>query len=127
VSLPDGPHMAFPFRVGADGRTATVRSMDDHVRDEVVQLVLTSPGERAFVTEFGGGVKRLVFEGVNDATAAVAKARLSQALSRWLGHRLTVDELRVDAVDATLDVTIRYHLVGSDDARLLTFQHQQGG
>jgi len=127
VSAPDGPHLSFPFRIGTSGRAATVQSMDEHVRDEVVQLVLTSPGERAFLPEFGGGVRRLVFEGVSDATAAVAKARLSQALSRWLGHRLTVDELRVDAVDATLDVTIRYHLVGSDDARLLQFQHQQGG
>lgn len=127
MSAPDGPHLSFPFRVGAGGRTATVQSMDEHVRDEVVQLVLTSPGERAFLPDFGGGVRRLVFEGVSDATAAVAKARLSQALSRWLGHRLTVDEMRVDAVDATLDVTIRYHLVGSDDARLLQFQHQQGG
>lgn len=126
MSLPDGPHLSFPFRVGSDGRAATVRSMDEHVRDEVVQLVLTSPGERAFLPEFGGGVRRLVFEGASDATAAVAKARLAQALSRWLGHRLVVDEIRVDAVDATLDVTLRYHLVGSDDARLLQFQHQQG-
>jgi phage baseplate assembly protein W len=101
--------------------------MDEHVRDEVVQLVLTSPGERAFLPEFGGGVRRLVFEATGDATAAVAKARLSQALSSWLGSRLTVDEIRVASADATLDLTIRYHLAGSDDARLLQFQHRQGG
>jgi hypothetical protein len=38
-----------------------------------------------------------------------------------------VDEIRVETADATLDVTLRYHLAGSDDARLLQFQHQQGG
>ncbi len=126
MTAPDGPHLSFPFRVGSDGRAATVRTLEEHVRDEMVQLVLTSPGERAFLPELGGGLRRLVFESASEAAAALAKATLAQALSHWLGHRAVVDELRVDARGATLDVGIRYHLHGSDDARLLHFRHEGG-
>jgi phage baseplate assembly protein W len=126
VTAPDGPHLSFPFRIGADGRAATVRSLDEHVRDEVVQLVLTSPGERAFLPELGGGVRRLVFEHASDASAAVAKATLAQALAHWLEHRAAVGELRVDARGTALEVGIGYRLRAGGEARLLRFRHEEG-
>jgi hypothetical protein len=121
VSAPGGPHLAFPFRVGSDGRAATVATLDEHVRDEVVQLVLTSPGERAFNPEVGGGVRRLVFEGASDATAAVAKATLTQALSRWLGERLAVESLTVTSAEAALEVDLTYRVLATGQARRLRF------
>ena len=36
-----GRHLAFPFRIGTDGRTATPSSLDDNVRGELIQLLLT--------------------------------------------------------------------------------------
>ena len=95
MTLPDGRHLAFPFRIAADGRTAQVESLEQHVRDELIQLILTSPGERLFLPEFGAGVYRLVFENAGEITAAAAKATISQALSRWLGERVTPEELIV--------------------------------
>ena len=56
-----GRHMAFPFRIADDGRTATPASLDDHVRGEIIQLLLTNPGERVFLPAFGAGLRRLVF------------------------------------------------------------------
>ena len=53
MALSNGRHLAFPFRIGGDGRT--VAPVDDaaHVRDELLQLLLTSPAERLFLPEFG--------------------------------------------------------------------------
>ena len=65
------------------------------MRDELLQLLLTSPGERLFLPEFGGGVRRLVFEPASDVLRGVVKARITNALSRWLGHRLTVEMIDV--------------------------------
>ncbi len=39
MTAPDGRHLAFPFRVGDDGRTAQVESPESHVRDELIQLI----------------------------------------------------------------------------------------
>ncbi len=89
MSLPDGRHLAFPFRIGRDGRTAQIASLEEHVRDELVQLVLTNLGERLFLPEFGGGARRLVFENIDEPLMGVTKAALTDAVTRWLGQRIS--------------------------------------
>ena len=49
-----GRHLAFPFRIAPDGRTATPASLDEHIKGEIIQLLLTAPGERLFLPAFGG-------------------------------------------------------------------------
>jgi phage baseplate assembly protein W len=124
MALSNGRHLAFPFRIGSDGRTAAPASDAEHVRDELLQLLLTSPGERLFLPEFGGGLRRLVFEPASDTLRNVVKARITQALSRWLGQRLTVEMLEVtwDSSAATLEVTVQYRPAGSADSRVVKFQ-----
>ena len=121
-TYPDGRHLAFPFRIGPDGRTVPPADLPSHVRDELLQLVLTNPGERLFLPEFGGGVRKLIFEPVDDVLTGVTKARLTQAINRWLGQRVTLEDVQVDSRDARIDVEIRYHLAGTRDARVLKFQ-----
>ena len=122
MTAPDGPHLAFPFRIGRDGRTVRVESLSQHVRDELLQLLLTNPGERPMRPEFGGGLRRMVFEGLDDSSAAMVKARVTQALTRWLGERLTVEELTVEAQDSTLSVDLVYRIAGEEDSRRMRFQ-----
>jgi phage baseplate assembly protein W len=124
MKLQNGKHLAFPFRVGDDGRMRTVRTLDEHIRDEIVQLILTNQGERPFLVDFGGGVRRLVFEAADEATGAVAKATITQAINRWLGHRVVLDFIKVDIENATITVDIRYRLAGTEEAHLLRFQRE---
>lgn len=119
-----GRHIAFPFRIGSDGRSLAPESDSDHIRDEVLQLLLTDPGERPFLTEFGGGVRRLVFEPASDVLRGVTKARISQALSRWLGHRLTLETLEVEFDGERIDILVKFRPAGSADSRILRFQRQ---
>jgi len=118
-----GRHMAFPFQIGTDGRTATPATLPDHVKGEVVQLLLTNEGERPFMPEFGGGLRRMVFEGNDDYTAAVAKARISQALTFWLQERLELLELEVKAENAIFSVTLKYRVIDSGEEQLVRFEH----
>lgn len=122
----NGRHLSFPFRIGADGRTAQVTRLEQHVRDELIQLVLTNPGERLFLPEFGAGVRRLVFENAGEITAATAKATLTQALSRWLGQRVTPEELIVESNNETITVDLRYRVAGTTEQRRLRFERQGG-
>lgn len=104
----------------------TVNTLEEHVRDEIVQLILTNPGERPFLVDFGGGVRRLVFEFADDATAAMAKARITQSINRWLGHRVTLEYIDVKTEDSTITVDVRYRLAGTEDSRVLRFQREGG-
>ena len=122
MSLSNGRHLAFPFRVGPDGRTAAPSTDAEHIRDEIVQLILTSPGERPFVPEFGGGARKLIFENTSDTLRGITKARITQALSRWLGHRLTLENIDVRFEGERVEIDIKYRPAGTEDSRVMRFQ-----
>ncbi len=119
---PSGRHLAFPFSIGSDGRTATPADHLDHVRGEVIQLLLTAPGERPFLPSFGAGLKRLVFERNDPVAAGLAKATVARNLSRWLGHRVTVELLEVVSQDSLLTVDLRYRVVATGEVRGMKLQ-----
>ena len=123
---PDGRHLSFPFRIAPEGRTATVATLEEHVYGEVLQLLLTTPGERPFVPDFGGGVRRMVFEGTGQTTEAMAKALISQAISRWLYQRVTLQELNVTTQNSSVIIDLTYRIVGVNDLRRLRFERKGG-
>lgn len=122
----NGRHLSFPFRIGRDGRTAEVVTLEEHVRDELIQLLLTNLGERPFLPEFGGGVRRLVFEPADETTAAVSKAQITEGVSRWLGHRIVLELLDVQVENETIQIDVKYRIAGTDDSRILRFQRNGG-
>lgn len=126
MALPDGRHLSFPFRIGSNGRTAQISALEEHIRDELLQLILTNPGERAFLPEFGGGARRLVFEGAGEITEAMAKAMIGQAVSRWLGQRITLEELSVEVRNETIIVDLKYRIAGTEDQRRVRFERKGG-
>jgi len=121
-----GKHLSFPFRVGSDGRTRQVTNFEEHIRDELLQLILTNPSERLFLPEFGGGVRRLVFENIDETTEGMTKASLTQAISRWLGDRVILEDLVVEVDNETITVDIKYRPAGTEDSRVLRFQRSGG-
>ncbi len=122
MSLSNGRHLAFPFHIGADGRTEAPASDAEHIRDELIQLLLTNQGERPFLPDFGGGVRKLVFEPTSDVLRGVTTARITNALSQWLAQRLTVERLEVDFAGELIQIDITYRPVGSSDSRVVRFQ-----
>ena len=71
--------LAFPFRVGAAG--PAVSRGADYVREQIEQVLFTTPGERVFRSEFGAGVKTLTFEPNNQPLWEVTRRRILAALT----------------------------------------------
>jgi uncharacterized protein len=117
-----GTHLAYPFRIAEDGRAACPASGEEHVKQEVTQLILTAVGERLLQPDIGTNVRRLVFENIDEVTAGITKATIGQALTRWLGHRVELEELIVEAAESTITVDLRYRPAGAADARILRLQ-----
>ncbi len=126
MTIEKGNHLSFPFRIEKDGLTAQVSTLEEHVKEELIQLILTNPGERLFLPEFGGGVRRLVFENIDEATGGIVKATITQAISRWLGHRITLEDLSVVTQNEKIEVEIKYRLAGTEDARVMRFERSGG-
>lgn len=122
-----GRHLAFPFRIGSDGRTVAPANLDEHIRGEIMQLLLTNAGERPFIPSFGGNIRRLVFQGNDEITAGLAKSSISQAMSYWLGHRVKVLSLDVENLDAILAIDLSYQVIDTGEQRRVRFEHGGGG
>lgn len=122
MSKPYGRHLSFPFRIGPDGRTRQVDNLDAHVRDELIQLLLTNQGERPFLPEFGGGLRRMVFEPANEAALGMTKAMLTQAIGTWLDNRIILEDLQMEVGEAAIEVVIQFRVAGTEDSRILRFQ-----
>jgi phage baseplate assembly protein W len=117
-----GRYLSCPIRISSDGRTAQVSGLEDHIRDEGIQLLLTNLGERAFLPEFGAGLRRLVFEPLSEATQGEVKALITQAISTWLGHRITLENLIVEVLDTTITVELAYSIKATGQIRVMRFQ-----
>lgn len=115
-------HVAHPLRMTASGRTATVDD-EAYLRGLVEAVVFTRAGERPNRPNFGGGVEQLVFEPAGAESAHATQALVQGALQRHLGELLRVEEVAVEAVEASLRVTIVYQpLLGgpATERRVLT-------
>lgn len=86
---------AYPFRIDpASGQAAQTR-YEAHVEQMILQVLLTSPGERADLPDFGCGLRQLLFAPLSDALTAATQILVQQALERWLAGEIKVSRVSV--------------------------------
>jgi uncharacterized protein len=106
----------YPLHFDATGRTASTDD-EEHVRDMIELLLLTSPGERVNRPDFGSGLMDLVFAPNSQELAAALEFSLQAALQQWLGDLIQVETLEVGAEESTLRVELTYMLRRTGEAR----------
>ena len=112
----------FPFAIDERGRSA-VTGEDDHVRDLIMQVLFTAPGERVNRPEFGCGVKQLVFAPASDALAAATEQLIHGALLRWLEPVISVERVSVAVGDGSLEIHVVYARRDTQERREEVFRH----
>jgi phage baseplate assembly protein W len=117
---------AYPFRIDAVSHQAAQTSYPDHVAQLIRQVLLTDPGERVCLPDFGCGLRRLVFAPYSDALQATAKMQIMQSLSRWLEGQIVVKDVSVsrpeDTPDGVLQIDIQYVLVETQELERATIE-----
>jgi phage baseplate assembly protein W len=99
--------LGFPFRIDEAGRVFA-QSGDPLLRGKILQLLLTAPGERVNLPEFGTRLRDLVFDPNDDVLAATTEFLIARALRRFLGEQIHVDQVQISADEVTLNVDIVY-------------------
>ena len=123
-----GRGIAFPPRVGVDGRLAWSEGAEN-VRDSIRVLLLTRQGERLLTPELGAGLDRWLFEPNTVTTRQVIKDRITKTLQKW-EPRIVVESVDVDAdpADARAAVaTITYQLVATQARERMSVGLTLGG
>src|SRR5215475_6257486 len=87
-------YLDYPYSVSGTGIPHTTTA-DDHLRDLILQVLFTNPGERVNLPEFGVGVQRLVFAPNSDSLRSSVQFLVTTSLRKWLGDRINVDQVNV--------------------------------
>ena len=113
-SISLGQGISWPPRIDSDGRL--LLSADaDNVRESIQVILLTEPGERVRLPEFGAGLGRFLFEPNIPATHIAIARAIDLSLKRW-EPRIRVAQVEVDAdpTDSQAALaTIAYRLVSN--------------
>lgn len=102
---------------------------DASVRQAILLLVSTRPGERVMRPDYGCDLNRLVFSLNDDTTAGLAIHYLRQALDRW-EPRIEILHLSADRNEADpreLDITLRYRVRTSQQEEAMTLSLNLSG
>ncbi|MCP4494541.1 MAG: GPW/gp25 family protein [Gammaproteobacteria bacterium] len=110
ANLTESQYLMFPFNINADGPATSSRS--EHVREQIEQVLFTSPKERVFRPEFGVGIRRLVFEPNNAALWNITHKQLTASLAAALQGEVDSRSLKIDInqQDSNLIIVISYQL-----------------
>lgn len=92
--LPHMRYLTFPFRMTESGGAVSGRV--EHIREQIMQVLFTSPEERVFRPEFGFGARRYVFEPNAMPMWEEVRSRLLGSLAESLAGEVDPKTLTVD-------------------------------
>ena len=73
---------------------ALTKHMIENVKQNLKMLFLTSPGERVMIPEFGIGMRRFLFEPLNEGTLGGIRARIKQQMSKYMPY-VRIEQLQI--------------------------------
>ncbi len=97
----------FPFAVKENG-LINATGGDEAIRGKIIQVLFTAPGERVNQPEFGCGLFNLVFEPNDNILASAMEFTVGQALSRWLGEVILLENVQVRSQGETIAIEVVY-------------------
>jgi len=110
----------YPYQFDTRGRTATTGT-DEHIRDLIMQVLFTAPGERVNRPDFGSGLLQLLFAPNSDELATATQFLVQGALQRWLGDLIVVEAVAVESDESLLRVTVHYTVRRTQQRRVDQF------
>ena len=128
MAIPTDPRaqrfLSYPYSTGSTGAPKT-GGPDDHLRDLILQVLFTNPGERVNLPTFGVGVQQLVFAPNGDMLRSSAQFLIYTSLQQWLGDRITMNQVTVSSIageEETVTIEIVYTLNATQQQQSLQVQ-----
>ncbi len=113
----------YPFAIDAGvGRLAEEVDYAEYVEQLMKQVLFTNPGERVNRPDFGCGIRRMVFAPNSEVTASLAQVSIYQALDTWLESLISVEDVKVRAINEVLEIRIGYVLRARQERRYLNLE-----
>jgi phage baseplate assembly protein W len=115
--------IAYPIAIDlALGTLLEETDYSRHVRQMMLQVLFTNPGERINKPDFGCGLRQMVFAPNSVASANLLKVLINKSLIKYLGTLITLNSVEVEPTDSTLNVNISYILKATQQKLYLNLE-----
>ncbi len=113
----------YPFAVDHGLKSLAIQTdFAAHVEQLMKQVLFTNPGERINRPDFGCGIRRMVFAPNSQESASLVQVTIYQAMEKWLGTLVTINQVDVSAEDEVLSLKINYTLKARQERRYLNVE-----
>ena len=113
-----------------DGAYGLSKDMEELAQQNLKTIILTSPGERIMVPDFGVGVRNYIFEQNTSGTQAALRNAIQQQVSKYAPYIL-IEELQVSSPNIVgalpnerdqnrINIHIRFRVPGANITSNLT-------
>ena len=98
-------------------------STKEQIKSNLINLLLTSKGERVYNPEFGAGIKDVLFEGIVEDTLAIIRNIINSSVSIFIPE-VTIINIGILKSEDTNTITIKldYTINISGDADQITVE-----
>jgi uncharacterized protein len=113
----------YPFATDEGLKTwAEENDYRQHVIQLIKQVLLTSPGERINRPDFGCEIRRMIFNPNSEVAASLAQVTIYQALEKWLGKVISVDNVKVKPIEERLEIRVVFVIKALQERRYLNIE-----
>jgi phage baseplate assembly protein W len=116
----------FPLRINGTQRQAQRANYPAHVAQMIRQFLLTSPGERINLPDYGAGLRRMIFAPITSELASTSELLIHQGLEKYLGQHIKVVKVKVrtatEVSDGAVEILLEYQLIETQTNEALTLQ-----
>ena len=104
------PGVSFPLEITADNVGYRLADLQETVRFNIKNIMLTNPGERIMLPNFGVGVKQALFERSSYDLLTLLQERILDQLDLYASY-ITVLELTINPIDElSLNIKLKYEI-----------------
>ena len=123
----DGISVALPFVYSLeDGPYRLNKTISSTVKQNLKNLILTSPGERIMLPDFGVGLRRFLFEGMSPDTYSKLSFKIREQVRKYLPF-ISIEDISFSTMDSDnslapnqVNVSIVYNLGSLGDTDVVS-------
>ena len=108
----------FPLFFNGQGTYASNILAKDVVKQNFKNLLLTSPGERIMIPDFGVGLRNFLFQQNVDQTVNLILDRVQQQIQRYMPF-IEIQEFSPSYEENQLIIVIQYFIIPLNDVDIL--------
>lgn len=107
----------YPFEIKSGNGRVRISAERENIRESVIIILSTEPGERIFHPDFGTRLHQFLFELIDPQTKEMICREIRHSLQLW-EKRITdveVETERITGVQGALRVEVSYRIAGSGE------------